>query len=78
MLPIFTLLLSKLFLNQQHSLLAYISLLPIISGVFGDGGGAAHSCKARALWSQKRREGELVCAFEALFRPLLTSTWSSL
>eukprot|EP00043_Microstomoeca_roanoka_P015777 m.158394 g.158394 ORF g.158394 m.158394 type:complete len:335 (-) comp16332_c0_seq1:247-1251(-) len=33
MMPIFTVLLSKLFLKQHHSMLAYISLLPIISGV---------------------------------------------
>ncbi|EGD72605.1 T-cell receptor beta chain ANA 11 [Salpingoeca rosetta] len=33
MMPIFTVFLSKVFLNQHHPLLAYISLIPIISGV---------------------------------------------
>ena len=32
-MPIFTVILSKLFLNQTHSMLAYLSLLPIMGGV---------------------------------------------
>jgi solute carrier family 35 protein E1 len=32
-MPIFTVILSKLFLNQTHSKLAYLSLVPIMGGV---------------------------------------------
>eukprot|EP00045_Choanoeca_perplexa_P007186 m.63470 g.63470 ORF g.63470 m.63470 type:complete len:413 (+) comp13970_c0_seq1:136-1374(+) len=33
LMPIFTVVLSKLFLNQTHSMLAYLSLVPIMGGV---------------------------------------------